>query len=501
MIKSAKILCLCLVLVTMFLGMATSVMAETTVALDTKKIDEVINSEMQRLGIPGASVAIVNKDQIVYLKGYGKANPDGTPVTPQTPFLLGSISKSFTAVAIMQLVEQGKVKLDLPIQQYLPWFQLADKEASKIITVRHLLSQTSGLSGYDGRILLADKSGISITEAVRKLNTTNLNKPVGAAFEYSELNYVILGEIIQSVSGVPYETYIQKNIFEPLEMNHSFYSESEAKKNGLATGYQSVFGFIRPTYVPFRKALLPSGFLISSGEDMAKYLIANITGGTFKNKAILSTDGMKQIHSPSTQVANFYGMGWFVYGSSDTHDGDLENYHVHMETIKNKDWGIALLTNFNDHAIPSLLNEGVYNKLHNSIVNIVLNNNTTSEGSQSSLTIGKFYLNFNIVFILITIAFIVCILRLLSWKRRFKLKPTKIIFFALRLCIFNVLIPIVLLKGIPIAFFTPWPLILMNVPTAYFLLAIPIALLLLGLFKVILFVSFMISNKKSSVNA
>ena len=109
-------------------------------------IDQYITSRMRSDHIPGVAVAIVKGDQIVYLKGYGRADPFGRAVTPQTPFIIGSITKTITALAVMQLVEAGKVELDAPVQRYIPWFRVADPEASAQITVRMLIEQTSGLA-------------------------------------------------------------------------------------------------------------------------------------------------------------------------------------------------------------------------------------------------------------------------------------------------------------------------------------------------------------------
>ena len=109
-------------------------------------IDAYVEEQMHRLHIPGASLAIVEGDQIVHLRGFGHARPGGEAPTPQTPFFIGSLTKSITALAVMQLVEAGKVELDAPVQRYLPWFRVADPEASAQMTVRHLLNQTSGLS-------------------------------------------------------------------------------------------------------------------------------------------------------------------------------------------------------------------------------------------------------------------------------------------------------------------------------------------------------------------
>jgi CubicO group peptidase (beta-lactamase class C family) len=108
-------------------------------------VDKYISTKMKELGIPGAALVIVEGDQIVHLKAFGVADASGRPVTPQSPFFTGSTGKSFTALAIMQLVEAGKIKLDKPVQMYLPWFRVADADASKTITVRQLLNMNSGI--------------------------------------------------------------------------------------------------------------------------------------------------------------------------------------------------------------------------------------------------------------------------------------------------------------------------------------------------------------------
>src|SRR5262245_17215858 len=104
-------------------------------------IERFVRHEMAAQRIPGLALGIVRDGRIAYVRGFGKADESGRPVTPQTPFIIGSLSKSFTALAIMQLVEAGKVELDAPVQRYLPWFHVADEQASGQITVRDLLHQ------------------------------------------------------------------------------------------------------------------------------------------------------------------------------------------------------------------------------------------------------------------------------------------------------------------------------------------------------------------------
>src|SRR5882724_6858193 len=132
--------------------MSTTNNQETDTLIVT--IDKYIQDKMRRTHLPGLAIGIIRHGKVIFLQGYGSAGA-GRAVAPQTPFIIGSLSKSITALAIMQLVEQGLLDLDTSIQHYIPWFRVADKEASTRITVRHTLTHTSGLSRYAGRELLA----------------------------------------------------------------------------------------------------------------------------------------------------------------------------------------------------------------------------------------------------------------------------------------------------------------------------------------------------------
>jgi CubicO group peptidase (beta-lactamase class C family) len=173
-------------------------------------VDAYISNRMKELGIPGAALVIVQGDQIVHMKAFGRADSDGRLVTPQTPFFTGSTGKSFTALAIMQLVEADKIKLDAPVQTYLPWFRVADVKASEIITVRQLMNMASGLPTSIGQEQLANTnlSDSAIENNVRALANVELIAPPGERYEYSNSNYVVLGMIIQTITGQSYETYI-----------------------------------------------------------------------------------------------------------------------------------------------------------------------------------------------------------------------------------------------------------------------------------------------------
>lgn len=223
------------------------------------------------------------------------------------------MSKSFTSLAVMQLVEAGKVELDAPVQRYLPWFHVADPTASARITVRQLLNHTSGIpanSENEQKEGFLSTGNETLEQYVRGLKTLALDRPVGTSFEYANTNYSVLGLIVQTVSGQSYETYIQQHIFAPLQMSHSFASEHDAGRDGLAQGYQVWFGFPVPTAQTYPRDLLPAGFLISTAEDMAHYLIAQMNGGQFEHTAVLSPAGIAALHAPTTHRGGSRHLVW-----------------------------------------------------------------------------------------------------------------------------------------------------------------------------------------------
>jgi CubicO group peptidase (beta-lactamase class C family) len=183
------------------------------------------------MGVGQASYAVIS-DAEQTVAGYGAASPD-------TPFVIGSVSKSFTALAILQLVERGLIALDSRVTDYIDWFTTADPTAS--ITVRHLLNQTSGLSTLDGS-RNAFTPETSLEDRVRLIETYDLVSEPGSEFNYSNLNYAVLGLIVQEVSGVGYGEFVEQEIFGPLGMDNSYSDFTLAKANGLAIGTITVFG-------------------------------------------------------------------------------------------------------------------------------------------------------------------------------------------------------------------------------------------------------------------
>ncbi|MBS4215038.1 serine hydrolase domain-containing protein [Neobacillus rhizophilus] len=276
------------------------------------EIDAYIAREMKRQRLPGLALGIVQGNRILYLKGYGQADSSGRPVTPETPFGLGSIGKSITAIAVLQLTESGKIDLDAPIQRYLP----TNFKGAEFISVRQLLNQTSGftqistfsntLSSVNNQYQDAiEKNALSYAEKFLK-QTKQTEHP----YTYSNANYVLLGYIVQRVSGQSYGDYVKEHIFEPLSMQDSYVTLEEAAAHGLATPYRRIFGYNVAYDGPFVYigGDSPAGYMYTSAKDMSHYLIAQMNGGRFEEDTVLTSESIRLMQTEP--VPGTYAMGW-----------------------------------------------------------------------------------------------------------------------------------------------------------------------------------------------
>jgi CubicO group peptidase (beta-lactamase class C family) len=339
-------------------GIASVVLVSTSAAADDgpdlAAIDRYVRSEMDAQRIPGLALGIVQGDRIVHVQGFGQADRSGRQVTPETPFLIGSVTKSFTALAIMQLSEAGRVQLDAPVQRYLPWWRVADPDASTQITVRHLLYQVSGLSKATGNAYATsgDTHDSALEDRVRALSDAELTQPVGTTWQYSNANYWTLGMIVQAVSGQSYEAYIQQHIFDPLQMGNSYTSGTEAVQNGLPTGHRYWYGFPVASEVPFDRGGLGSGGLSSSAQDMSRYLSLYLNDGRFGTTALISPAGAAELQRagvPTGLDGVSYAMGWDVGATHGrptiSHDGSGFDSHANVVLIPDRQWGVVVMEN------------------------------------------------------------------------------------------------------------------------------------------------------------
>ncbi|MDW7739025.1 MAG: serine hydrolase domain-containing protein [Bacillota bacterium] len=318
--------------------------------LDFSIIDNYIEQEMRFSRIPGLSLGIVKNGEIVYLQGYGRTG-DKQQVTPQTPFVIGSNSKSFTALAAMQLVEEGRLELDKPVRSYLPWFSMSGEFDSSEITIRHLLVQTSGISNAAGNTRILEDDSNTLEEEIRELENVSLVHRPGKAYIYSNVNYDILGLIIDTISNQGYVDHVRTRILSPLDMQNSFLTREDGEKAGLTPGHIKVFGFPVSPELQYLKNSLSSGFIISCAEDMSRYLVMHLGNGLYEGNTIISEEGLETIYQPGATESgdSEYAMGLIVRSDDNSrlimHDGGTQGFNSGMVFSPEEQWGVVVLTN------------------------------------------------------------------------------------------------------------------------------------------------------------
>ena len=317
---------------------------------DPVAVDSFIAQAMSRHRIPGLALAITHGDQVVHVRGYGEAR-GGERVTGQTQFRIASLSKSFTALAVLQRVEAGQIELDAPVAHYLPGFTLADPLAAARITVRQLLNHTSGLAdrgfvnGLGGQQqTLADR--VAGLEAARPVD------PPGAAFHYFDPNYQVLARLVEVVSGQAFDAYLQQHVFAPLAMQGSVSALTSALPTQatqlLAQGHIMAYGV--PLALPELSGFLGgSGGVVSTASDMAHYLIAQGNHGSYLGRSVLSASNISLMQTPPAGIETSYAMGWAVSNRNGTrtieHNGVLSTFYADAVLLPESGYGVVLLYN------------------------------------------------------------------------------------------------------------------------------------------------------------
>ena len=282
-------------------------------------IDDFIDREMPASGVPGLAYAVVADGGMTTTGARGLLRRGGSAsVTPDTPFVLGSISKSFTALCVMQLVEAGAVDLDAGVSHYLDNFSGPPVGS---ITIRQLLSHTSGFSTLQGNVAHPDPTGAKdqLADAVNQLAEVMPAGAPGERWEYSNANYQVLGRVVEVVSGQEFQAYVAENILVPLGMEDSFVADGKVHE-AVATGHLPWFGTKQPLPdVASDRATAPQGGIVASATDLARYLQAMMNG----EDDVLSAEGKALMMLPVNDVSSSYGLGWKVDSSTGVvwHDG------------------------------------------------------------------------------------------------------------------------------------------------------------------------------------
>lgn len=321
----------------------TSGLAQTESQDISAKVDEYMNAFVKVKGVGGA-VLLARDGKILVSKGYGLANSESNTVnTSMTRFRIGSLTKQMTAAGIMLLAESGKLTAKDVICGYLPNCPDAWKE----ITIHHLLTHTSGIPNFTAQPdwktkKSEDLSPAEIAAAVRDLP---LKFKSGEDFEYSNTNYLLLGLIIEKVSGQTYEAFLQENIFKPLKMNDTGYDHGEQNLPDRAVGYSKKGDRNTPADRINMKAPFAAGALYSTVEDLFKWQSA------FDSESLLKTATIKVVFTPEKKN---YGYGWGIGNWRNhpvmSHSGGIDGFVSHIMKFPQEKAAVIVLLN-NDRAV------------------------------------------------------------------------------------------------------------------------------------------------------
>ncbi|MFN8446165.1 MAG: serine hydrolase domain-containing protein [Caldilineaceae bacterium] len=334
------------------------------------QIDTLVKTVLDKNQVPGAALGIVQGGELVYAKGFGVSELGSqTPVTPESVFFMASISKSFTGMAIMQLVEEGKIDLDTPVTTYLPYFSMADPLA-KGITIRQLVSHTSGMADYGD--WMADATAPekrtddkALEDYVRSFSDGSLLFSPGQGWSYSNSGFDTLGDVIAKVSGQSYEAYVQEHILTPLGMSESTFLLSDVDSAALITPHtwDKEGNAVTQSFYPYLRKHAPSATLFSTVRDMARFAVANMNHGELHGVRILSKATYDEMWSPQAastwaelfgpQTTN-YGFGWWVGTFHDQpiigNYGAEAGFQSHLAIFPDQNFAVIVMVNAYDPA-------------------------------------------------------------------------------------------------------------------------------------------------------
>ncbi len=336
--------------------------AETSAALD-----EYVRGEMARWTVPGVAVGILRDGQRE-LHGYGLASIETEqPVRPDTLFQIGSISKIYTATLMMLLVDEGKVALDEPVITYLPDLKLSDVQARETITLRHLLSHTSGLFGdYFDDFGPGDDA---LSRAIATFDTLRQQYAPGEMWTYCNTGFCLAGAIVERVTGQPFETAMRERVFKPLGLERSCYFAREAIVYPHAIGHNQLHPGADEHEVarlyPLPRWVNAAGGIISNVNDLLTFAEFHLRDGVAKDGTrLLSAESAQAMRQEQTRAANFaegYGLGWALRTAGGEqyvveHGGSTNGFQAKLVLVPSRNFAIAILTN---SSRGSVLNEHV----------------------------------------------------------------------------------------------------------------------------------------------
>jgi CubicO group peptidase (beta-lactamase class C family) len=333
--------------------------------------------------VPGVAVGVVQDGKVILLKGYGYRDVEKQlPVTANTLFALGSITKSFTVTMLGMEMDEGKVDWDKPVRNYLPDFRMYDPVLTEQMVVRDLITHRSGLPRHD---MVWYSSDFTREDLVRRLQFLEPNKPLRSTFQYNNLMFMTAGYIAGRLNGKGWEESVRERILLPLGMNGTTFSVKDSQSTpDFAQPYQKgndvksdVKRMPFDEQCPDRCALGPAGEINSSVADMSRYVLFHLNKGKVEGTALLSENNSLQMQTPQMviqgapdfkeQSETSYGMGFFISSyrghKQVEHGGNIDGFSAEMIFLPGDGIGVVVLTNLDGTAAPYVVANNVLDRL------------------------------------------------------------------------------------------------------------------------------------------
>lgn len=329
------------------------------------KLDTLASKSMEKAHAPGASVSILKEGEVVYSKGYGGRDLErNLPATPDTLYGIGSCTKSFICLSVMQLAEKGMLDIRDHVRDYVP---LKIGFADAPITLHHLMSHSSGMPSLGiANILIEQMSAgghpiplVSNDDFYSFLNAAreHLDARPGEKYFYFNGGYTLLGFVIEKVSGLPLEEYVRKNILVPLKMERTTYirDKVESDSDAMTAYWKEKDGNLKATIHPYHRLIYAPGGLISSTNELTHYLNMYLDGGVYKDRRLLEAESLAEMWKPHIKRQpnifgeNYYGYGWgimnFFGHELVVHTGSTGVSSAFLGFVPDLDIGVAYLSN------------------------------------------------------------------------------------------------------------------------------------------------------------
>lgn len=305
---------------------------------------------------PAVSIGLVHDQQLLWTRGFGYRDVErGSPATPQTIYRIASITKTFTATAIMQLRDAGALQLDDPLAKHLPWFEYQNRfPEAPVITIRHLLTHTSGLPREADFPYWTDHRFPTREEMIEALKSQESVFAPETEYKYSNLALALAGEVVAAVSGEPYADYIQRHILDPLGMASTFVRTDDIDRGRLATGYEIRRPDGTQPVAPETdsQGLMPAANMSSTVEDLARYISLQFRDRPAGGEQILQGSTLREMHrvhwlNPSWSSGR--GLGFSVWRQGDRtlvgHGGWVAGHRTQIAFDPEARIGVIVLTN------------------------------------------------------------------------------------------------------------------------------------------------------------